>query len=207
MKVVIIGDTHNRHRELGTLHGDILIHCGDICDVFQSRDRELESIDHWFSKQQFSKTLCIGGNHDHPLQRRAAGKDPVFENAVYLQDELFEFGGFKFYGSSWVPDLLGWAYYQPEGVLAKKWEQLPLDTDILITHTPPYGILDSSRHSSGALGCRHLRDRVRLVRPRVHCFGHIHASYGIELLAGTTFINASIVSGRHMNVPISVHLD
>ena len=84
MKVVIISDTHGRHEELGILHGDILIHYGDVCLGFNPLDYELDAIDRWFSKQQFSAILCIGGNHDRPLQQRAAQKQPLFENAICL---------------------------------------------------------------------------------------------------------------------------
>lgn len=207
MKVVIISDTHGRHEELGILRGDVLIHCGDVCLGFESFESELDAIDQWFSKQQFSAILCIGGNHDRPMQQRAVQKQPVFKNAIYLQDEALEYGGFKFYGTPWVPDLYGWAYYQEEEILAKKWEQIPSDTDILITHTPPHQILDRSRYSARHLGCFHLGERVEAVQPRVHCFGHIHASYGQKKRNGTTFINASIVSSGGMNLPITVDLE
>jgi Icc-related predicted phosphoesterase len=206
VKVVIISDTHGRHEELGILRGDVLIHCGDVCLGFDSFESELEAIDHWFSKQRFSAILCIGGNHDRPIEQRAAQERPVFENAIYLQDEAFEYGGFKFYGTPWVPYLYGWAYFQEDAILMKKWEQIPPDTDILITHTPPYQILDSTRYSEH-LGDSHLAERVKKVRPKVHCFGHIHESYGQKQRNGTLFINASIVSRRGMNLPVTVDLE
>lgn len=192
---------------MGVLRGDVLIHCGDVCLGFDPPDFELDAIDQWFSKQQFSAILCIGGNHDRPMLRRTAQKQSVFENAIYLQDEVFEYSDFKFYGTPWVPELYGWAYYQEDEILVKKWEQIPSDTDILITHTPPYQILDRSSYSARHLGCFHLAERVKVVRPKVHCFGHIHASYGQKVKNGTTFINASITSSQGMNLLITVDLE
>jgi Icc-related predicted phosphoesterase len=207
VKLVIISDTHGRHEQLGVLRGDVLIHCGDVCLGFKPSDSELDAIDQWFSEQQFSAILCIGGNHDRPMLQRATRKQSLFENAIYLQDETFEYGGFKFYGTPWVPDLYGWAYYQEEEILANKWEQIPLDTDILITHTPPYQLLDNSSYSTRHLGCLHLAERVKTVRPKVHCFGHIHAGYGKKERNGTIFVNASIASSGGMNLPITVNLE
>src|ERR1700730_9273105 len=70
-----------------------------------------------------------------PLKRR-----PVFENAIYLQDQCFELSGLRFYGSPWLPDLYGWAFYLDEESRRKKWATIPDRTDVLITHTPPHGI-------------------------------------------------------------------
>lgn len=206
MKIVIISDTHGRHEELGNLEGDILIHCGDACLGFDAFDYELDAIDNWFSKQRFSAILCIGGNHDRPIQHRVERGIPVFKNAVYLQDKAFNYKGIKFYGTPWTPDLYGWAFYQADDKLKIIWEEIPSDTDILITHTPPWQILDSPRYSALHLGCPHLRKRVETIRPQLHCFGHNHASYGQKEMNGTLFVNASIVSRGNMNRPISIEL-
>jgi len=204
LKIVIISDTHGRHQELGTLEGDILIHCGDVCFGYAAPEHELDAIDQWFAQQRFSQILCIGGNHDRPLQKRANSGQTVFQNAIYLEDNTFEYSGVKFYASPWVPDLHGWAFYQDDEILKKKWEQIPLVTDVLITHTPPKYILDSPRNEQLHLGCLHLRKRVKIVQPKIHCFGHNHASYGQKELNGTLFINASIVSRGNINQPVTI---
>ncbi len=206
MKIVIISDTHSRHEELGILEGDILIHCGDVCQGFEAFDFELDAVDQWFAKQRFSTILCIGGNHDRPIQQRVNQNQPVFHHATYLQDESFELNGLKFYGTPWLPLLYGWAFFQEDEILEKKWGEIPDDTDILITHTPPWQILDSPRRSTVHLGCPHLKNRVEAIRPQIHCFGHNHASYGQKEINGTVFINASIISRGNVNSPISIEL-
>lgn len=198
MRLVIISDTHGRHEELGTLEGDVLIHCGDGCNGLTRDPRDVENLDAWFAEQRFSAILCTGGNHDFAVEQRRASRQPVFENARFLEDEAFEFEGVKFYGAPWTPELEGWAFYlEPERAEAT-WSSIPVDTDVLITHTPPAGILDANR-SGRRCGCSHLRDRLADLRPSLHCFGHVHASAGSEHRDGVDFLNASIV-GRGYRV-------
>ena len=160
MKLVIISDTHGRHEEYGILEGDVLVHCGDVCDAFSKIPGELERIDAWFGKQQFAAILCIGGNHDFSLQRRARETRSVLPNAVYLEDARYEHNGVVFYGAPWVPELSGWAYYKDAAGLRAKWELIPAEVDVLITHTPPFHILDSPLDASIHAGCPFLRQRV-----------------------------------------------
>jgi Icc-related predicted phosphoesterase len=191
MRLVVISDTHGRHEDLGVLEGDVLIHCGDFCDVSGSTEVDVENVDAWFAQQRFQAIVCIGGNHDFGALMRVECQEPVFQNAVWLLDEAYTFGGVKFYGSPWVPQLMGWAFYLSDEELQQKWSMIPEETDVLITHTPPHGILDEPRSSRVHGGCPHLRDRVRVVRPTYHLFGHEHASAGTERHGDTTFINAS----------------
>jgi Icc-related predicted phosphoesterase len=79
---------------------------------------------------------------------------------------------------------------------------IPADTDVLITHGPPYGFLDSILNEQHA-GCQDLLRKVLTLQPRVHVFGHIHESYGMITRSGTRFVNASLVNERYelMNKP------
>ena len=196
MRLVVIGDTHGKHEELGVLEGDVLIHCGDFCDGFRKDPRDVENIDAWFAKQQVELILCVGGNHDFGAEERIENGEPIFEHAVWLMDEAHEHRGVKFFGSPWVPHLQGWAFYLSEVELREKWSLIPDDTDVLITHTPPGGILDQPRSRQINCGCEHLLRRVRKVRPRFHLFGHNHASAGLEKDGPTTFVNASVVDSK-----------
>ena len=84
---------------------------------------------------------------------------------------------------------------------------IPKDTDVLITHGPPAGILDQT-YEGQHVGCADLRRYVSMIKPKVHIFGHIHESYGREKKEGTVFVNASICTGsyRPINLPIVVYL-
>lgn len=163
-------------------------------------------MDDWFGRQQFELILAVGGNHDLAAQDREEHGEEVFENAVYLCDESIEFGDIKFYGAPWVPRLPGWAYYLSDSKLRRRWELIPEDTEVLITHTPPFGILDTPKKGDSQ-GCPHLRSRVeQLPKLRLHCFGHIHASYGRQQAGSTVFCNAALQFGAKLGSPIRVDL-
>ena len=65
------------------------------------------------------------------------------------------------------------------------------DTDVLVTHTPPYGILD--RDGSILYGSKELLERVHTIRPCLHLFGHIHKAHGTTSDGMTVFSNAAIM--------------
>ncbi len=207
MKIVIISDTHQRHGEFEQLAGDVLIHCGDMFDLFGENESDIEAIDRWFGQQEFDLVLCTGGNHDLPLEEALKRNPQPFRNAVYLQNASHAHNGRLFWGAPWVPDLPGHAFFATSHELARSWSVIPPDVDVLITHTPPKSILD--RSSSGfELGCVDLLEAVYRVGPKVHCFGHVHHSRGLLRSRGTTFVNASSVRRGQRGVlqPIVVEL-
>jgi hypothetical protein len=58
--------------------------------------------------------------------------------------------------------------------LLNKWNLIPDDTDILVTHGPPLGYGDHAR-GQRHVGCVDLLNTVRMrVKPQFHIFGHIH---------------------------------
>jgi predicted phosphodiesterase len=208
VRIVFISDTHGKHGELGTLRGDVLVHCGDFCNGFMNHGHSLAEIDEWFGDQLFDIILCVGGNHDFLAESRYKDGQPVFRNATYLVDAAYEWNGLSFYGSPWLPDLDGWAHFLSDHDRKRKWELIPDSTDILITHTPPFGLLDKPR-SGRHIGCSFLRAVVDRVRPRIHCFGHVHASSGCITESGTEFINATVINSdiEVINPPVVRELD
>jgi Icc-related predicted phosphoesterase len=196
MRIVIISDTHCRHEELGLLRGDVLIHCGDSGNGFAAHATDVDRLDDWLGRQTFDRILCVGGNHDFELEKRSKATAPSLRNAVYLQDHSIHYRGVHFYGAPWVPELVTWAYYLPANEICERWNRIPAETDVLITHTPPLGILDRNR-SGRSCGCPDLAERLADLRPRIHCFGHIHASAGSIELGRTTYVNASMVDSQY----------
>jgi len=190
MKLVILSDTHGRHESLGTLSGDVLVHCGDAQEGYGCNPHELEAFDAWLGEQAFDHVLSIGGNHDFTMEQRVHRGQRPLHHAVVLQDEEVTIDGRRFYGSPWTPDLEGFAYYQPDDQLRERWAAIPARPDVLITHTPPVGILDRNRRGR-SLGCPLLAEQLDRIRPRVHVFGHVHASRGICRRGETTYVNAS----------------
>lgn len=208
MKFYIISDTHGEHAKLGRLSGDVLIHCGDFAIGSHNEEATLKDLDHWFGEQAFGQVICVGGNHDFLVEEKRRRGEPIFRNAVCLQDELLEVGGIRFYGAPWVPELTEWAHFLAPVELQRAWQRIPQDLDVLITHTPPRGIRDLNSRGQ-ACGCELLRERVLAVRPRVHCFGHIHASAGTESRQHTHFVNAASVNSQYKlsREPVVVHID
>ena len=193
MKLVIISDTHGHHEALGTLSGDVLIHCGDMESLFNKDVCAIANMDNWFGRQQFDHVLCTGGNHDLAIEQQIRlGNHQPFRNATFLNDAGLTLDGVKFYGAPWVPDLAHHAFYADDAALKVAWSKIPNDVDVLLTHTPPAGMLDVSSRGL-TLGCPHLRKRLGALRPTVHCFGHVHASAGQRKHRGVTYINATSV--------------
>ena len=207
MRIVCLSDTHFPPNAIGVPEGDVLIVAGDIC--LRGHEYELEIFDRFLGQLPHKHKLLIAGNHDWPIAHAGpeAMKD-LIKNAIYLENSGVEIDGVKFWGSPWQPEFFDWAFNLPRGPkLAEMWALIPDDTDVLITHSPPYGILDQI-YSGEHVGCEDLLAALQRVRPKVHVFGHIHEGYGVLKQNGTTFINASVCDYRYrpFNAPIVIDL-
>ncbi len=202
-EIICISDTHGRHKELNLPDGDILIHSGDF-----SRGRgslkEVEDFNDWLGILDFEWIITIAGNHDFPLEKMPEKAEALLTNCIYLRDSEIVIDGIKFYGSPYQPWFHSWAFNLQRGqALADKWALIPDDTDVLITHGPPYGILDLTHWDQISVGCKDLASRVIKVAPKAHIFGHIHEGYGRLNFSGIEFINASICNPNYkLNEPI-----
>lgn len=217
MKVVLISDTHKQLGSVEIPEGDILIHAGDLTGSGSLNQMLPELAILGDLKQRFKHIIVICGNHDflgeeNPEIMRLLCKD---KGLIYLDHEAIEIEGFKIFGSAYTPEFFDWAFNVPRGEpLAKKWAAIPDDTDILVTHGPPNGILDLipphyyREGQSPHVGCEELLKRVIEVNPKIHVFGHIHHSYGKLEMYGTTFVNASICDEKYYpgNRPVVVEI-
>lgn len=227
MKFVTISDTHRQHKKLDSIlpEADMIIHSGDM-DI-TSINKAIEFLD-WFSSLDYKYKIFIAGNHDkfldesHSIGTSRKAKEILFEkypDVVYLEDSSVEIEGVKIYGSPYTPRFgTNWAFqltfdandqmlYQnyhnkiyPTSM--SKWSQIPEDTDILITHGPPYGILDKveafySPNINESVGDKILIEKIEEVNPKYHIFGHIHEQSGILHLGDTTYINASVLDEEY----------
>lgn len=203
MELTIISDTHGQAASLGHLSGDVLIHCGDVMSGWGERDIDLTALDRWLASLDFRHILVVGGNHDHGLQRCVEAGFPPLRSATVLEDSGVVIDGVRFYGAPWTPGLPGHAFYLDDADISERWSRIPPDTDVLVTHTPPAGIRDETRRGQ-SVGCATLSAAVAQVRPRLHCFGHVHASYGWAKRGGTRFANAALYQrvGRPLRAPL-----
>lgn len=214
-KITFISDTHNKHKHLtskgmGNIlgSGDILVHAGDSTSMGQKH--EIEQFLKWFSNTDFEHKIFIAGNHDFGFEKET-DIDQQFKDlgVTYLFDNDITIDGIKFYGSPWQPEFYNWAFNLPRGEeLAAKWEKIPDDVDILITHGPAYGILDYAP-IGGHVGCEELYRKIVEVKPKIHVCGHIHDSYGQKSMGGIEFLNASTLNDRYeyAHKPIVVEYD
>jgi Icc-related predicted phosphoesterase len=197
---VAISDTHNRAERVAIPDGDVLLHGGDL--TMQGSRAELERAARWLGTMQhrFRAIVAVPGNHDFGIE-----EDPDASRALFLAngvtlliDEPAVVEGLNVYGSPWQPWFYDWAYNFPQdddGAFARRtWAAIPPDTDVLITHGPPHGILDKTFGGEDTrAGCPWLLEAVRerAARLQVHLFGHIHEAYGRLQQGRTLFVNAA----------------
>lgn len=183
MKILHLSDTHNYHHRLQELpEADVVVHSGDFCMI----GSETEAIDflNWFCDLPYKHKIFICGNHDECLY--GAGIDGLDSNVYYLCNSGIEIDGVKFYG---VPMFMQDCLTDRQNT---NYNNIPLDTDILITHSPPYGILDFDDKIN--YGSEELLERISTLNLKAHLFGHIHAQHGIENIGNTIFSNGAILN-------------
>jgi len=210
-KIVLISDTHTMHEQLVLPQGDILIHAGDFTG--RGKPWEVEEFFDWLDRQskEFKHIVFIAGNHDMSFEYKHPWVVDILkslpENVHYLEDSEIVIDGIKFYGSPWQPEFFNWAFNLPRGTaLAEKWDMIPHDIDVLITHGPPMNILDYTARDMWNVGCLDLYNKVLNIKPKLHVFGHIHEGYGIKKYdqEDIVFVNASSATLKYelTNKPI-----
>lgn len=197
MKIVCLSDTHNCNEQIKVPDGDIVIHAGDATTV--GNVPQIAAFNRWFANLPHQHKIFIAGNHDWFFEtNNSYARQMLDDSIIYLQDSSVEIEGLKIYGSPWQPRFFDWAFNLNRGAeLAEKWKLIPNDTDILITHGPPNGILDEvpRQYWVENTGCEELRKKVeelaKLGKLKLHIFGHIHCGYGQTEEFGVKFVNAS----------------
>lgn len=234
VRFVCISDTHTKIEKLDLKFvpdGDVLLHGGDFTNVGLPTD--VVEFNKFLGKLPHKYKVVIAGNHDltfdddmvkngrQDLMYRFGISTKNFEdqlsklevssvkqlltNCIYLEDESVDIYGIKIYGSPWQPEFCGWGFNLDRGqLLLDKWNLIPDDTDILITHGPPLGYGDKC-FDGQYVGCTELLSTIqKRVKPKYHIAGHIHEDYGITSDGHTTYINASTCTLRYkaINPPV-----
>jgi len=215
MKICLISDTHTKHRYIGIkkYEADVLIHCGDITG--NGGIGAITDFLDWFADlNQFRHKIFIAGNHDWLFERnnslaRQVVEDVGVNDIIYLENESVVIDNIKFYGTPVQPPFCNWAFNVYEPKLTEYWKIIDDDTDVLITHSPPYMIGDFVPWSNKHEGSPSLyKEVVERIKPRLHCFGHIHEGYGQWEIGETKFVNASSLDGDYMavNDPVIIEI-
>lgn len=207
VRVVCMSDTHDRYNQLYSIpDGDILIISGDM--TFHGKRGELLRLNDWLDKQPHAHKVIIPGNHDLSFEKdwEVAAAHVQAADAI-LNQEMYEAEGLKIWGEPRQPWFHDWAFNVPRAQMKKEcWDKVPDDTDILVTHGPPWGVGDLCR--SGNVGCVAQREYILEKQPRLVVCGHIHEGYGLYLLGRTLVANASTCNSKYraVNPPIVVNL-
>lgn len=205
-RIVAVSDTHMYHEKLVIPDGDILVHAGDM--TRSGKLGEVAMVGEWLNSQPHKHIVVIAGNHDWAFERAPDVAPRLLGRATYLRDSGANILGLNFWGSPWQPWFWDWAFNLPRGdALKAKWDLIPTNTDVLVTHGPPYGYGDLVNGES--VGCIDLLNALDRVRPRVHIYGHIHEGYGRYTNKGILLANASIMDGTYstLNKPTVIDLE
>ena len=240
----MISDIHNNQKLLELPESDLLIVAGDMTNM--GTYDELTNFTQFLSaqKSKFGAIVVIPGNHeltidasffnqkghlyfppnilDSQKARAILTQNPDF---IYLEDSGFVYKGVRIWGTPWICPFGEWAFMLPSPEFARNvFSKIPMETDILISHSPPFGIMDrvvryeykEDPRTKEMLrtmgyentGSKELLERVRIVKPKLHVFGHIHECSGAELHDDCLFVNAAILDHQHLprNLPKRVVL-
>ncbi|KAG2149321.1 Metallo-dependent phosphatase-like protein [Suillus clintonianus] len=202
-RFVCISDTHSH-----TFHipaGDVLLHAGDLSSWGSLSQlivtvEWLKSLNHPVKMRLITcdGSSMVAGNHDVRLklevqQARTYVRSQAGAGLYYLEHERFRFmlpsgREWKVYGSPAAPLYAQGAFqYESTDEARVIYSRIPEDTDILITHTPPFMTFDTTRTGKHA-GCRVLSSKLTQLRKcRLHVFGHIHECAGAQISADDPF--------------------
>lgn len=190
---------------------DMIIHGGDMS--IHGSELEVDSFLKWYSNLPYKYKILIAGNHDYLFEKfRGIAQELLkkYPNIIYLESSEVIIEGIKIYGEPRQPWFHNWAFNVERGeVIRRYWDVIPDDTDILVTHGPPYDILDLTA-SGQSVGCVDLRERIKELKKLKLCiFGHIHEDAGYKMIDGVHFVNASVLNLRYQlhNKPQAFRID
>jgi predicted phosphodiesterase len=191
LKVVCISDTHGA--DVSLPDGDLLLHAGDLTG--NGTFKQIQAALDWLSRQPHEHKVIIAGNHDGLLDKQFVASHPDqypgetrgeadfnWGSLTYLKDSSVTLGfhngrSLKVFGSPWTCRTRGFGV----GIDDDIWNgKIPNGTDILLSHGPPFGHLDSTE--LGNRGSKSLLKELNRAQPKLVVYGHIHEGYGQELL-------------------------
>ena len=234
MKVAVISDLHG-HLPIypspyweGIEECELLLICGDILplrmqtNMIESRLWLTEEFKPWAASLPVEQVYFIAGNHDFWFERNDLTAHQIFsshDKVRYLKNEYVDYIStqdakvYRIFGTPYCHIFGNWAFMRDEETLAKKFNQIPGNVDILISHDAPYGTSDicfeGFSTGKGHIGCPELRDAIIASKPKYNFHGHLHSSnHGEEILGETKVYNTSILNEQYNLVykPLMIRL-
>jgi len=210
MKIWHISDTHTYHDLLTIPTGiDMVIFSGDCSNPRDpyTNEPEVRGFIDWFGSLPIKHKVFVAGNHDTSIEKGLVTKDDFDSNCIhYLENTHITIEGIKIFGSPYTPSFgMGWAFNKARNKLDRIWASIiDTDSDIIITHGPPKGILDMGIDRLNVMefcGCKSLWNVVKSINPQLMLFGHIHnckdiINAGTRTVDGldTIFSNGSVIT-------------
>lgn len=192
MKIVALADTHGVFHNIDIPDGDILIVAGDWTS--QGGIHACINFARWIDEQPHKYKLYIPGNHEVGFEENSSLEGLIL-SGTNINKKLINIEGINIFGFSYTLPFNNWAFSMNEEFQEYYFKIVaPTNVDILVTHGPPFGILDSEKYQIN-LGSKALLDYVKEIQPKLHIFGHIHGGYGINNTAmpNTLFANVSLM--------------
>lgn len=188
MRILHISDTHSKHRELHPLpDADMIIHSGDF--TFSGSENEAYDFINWFCDLPFQQKILIAGNHDMCMYG-VDSIDGLPNNVHYLCNNSIEIGKVTFFGIPMFMEVI------MDGSFDRMINDIPDNTNVLITHQAPYGFCDE--YNGHHCGDRVLREKIDMLPSlRCHLFGHQHEANAIIVRNGITFSNAAVLDNQY----------
>lgn len=213
-KIYAISDQHGHLSTKLPADADLILHAGDICPDYgpgsqwgASKQRE------WF----FNKWCdwCAGA----PIIATYGNHDFMYEKHPYIKlDEVHEFNNLKIWFSPWSNTFGGWAWMADASHLAEVYSDIPDETDVIVSHQPPFGYGDQipeylrvgrkDLEADGHVGSKELLAAIDRVRPKAVVCGHIHSGFGAYHYGDTAIYNVALVNEQYqlINQPTEIIL-
>ena len=220
MKIWHISDTHTLHNQLLIPDGiDMVIHSGDCATIYDPilNKEEVTFFLEWFKNLPIKYKIFVGGNHDTSIEKRLITPGYISSlGIIYLENNSTCIEDINIWGTPVTPEFgVGWAWNRKRGSMDKLWKTIPENTDIVISHGPPKGILDLTITRENKLdlcGCSAMKKHMIRIKPKLCLFGHIHncndiTNAGIMQIVGcrTIFSNATCVEDGRFDKGITSH--
>lgn len=199
MRIVAISDVHNRYHNLIIPECDLLISAGDYS--FHGEPAVVKAYHQWLNEQKAARIISGQGNHEEWVEKNFEEAKVIALAACprvdFVEEGEIIIDGVKVWYSSITPWFHDWAYNRHRGdAIDAHWKKIPEGTNILVTHGPPYGILDCVNRVDGTpkerVGCWNLKARIKTIKPDLHIFGHIHSEHGEKHEDGVSYYNVAV---------------
>lgn len=165
--IFAFSDTHGDHRELQVPGNvDIVICAGDAVEDNLVGD-EYDDFIEWYASLPCKWKIFVPGNHELSFELGQADGiiQRMTEKGITVLEDAIE-------------DCDGVIIASISGNASISYEDIPDDIDIVVTHNPPFGILDEN------MGSVNILDFILKVKPKYHLFGHIHSTAGENVQFG-----------------------